>query len=226
MLLYIIRHGETDWNTAGRLQGGADIPLNENGRNLARVTGEALRRVPFDLMITSPLKRARETGELVIAPSEKHFGRKIPVIEDERLKELSWGSWEGLGCLEENFAIPDKNFNLFYTDALRFEGAPDGESVADLCDRTAEFWQELIHKPEYQDKIILISTHGCAMRALMNPLYDDPADFWQGHVPFNCMVNVVEVKDGSAQIVLGDKIYYDRSLCVDNYKAVQPDKKA
>mgnify|MGYP001850818650 FL=1 len=84
----------------------------------------------------------------------------------------------------------------------------------------------MIHKPEYQDKIILISTHGCAMRALMNPLYDDPADFWQGHVPFNCMVNVVEVKDGSAQIVLGDKIYYDRSSCVDNYKAVQPDKKA
>ena len=49
----------------GRLQGCADIPLNENGRELARITGEALKEVPFDLIITSPLQRARETGALV-----------------------------------------------------------------------------------------------------------------------------------------------------------------
>lgn len=226
MLLYIIRHGETDWNTVGRLQGYSDIPLNESGRSLARITGEALQTVPFDLIITSPLKRARETGELVAAPSAKYYKKEIPVVEDERLKELNWGSWEGLGCLEENFAIPDKNYNLFYTDAFHFEGSPDGESVADVCNRTAEFWQELIHKPEYQDKVILISTHGCAMRALLNPVYDNPLDFWQGHVPFNCTVNVVEVENGSARIISGDKIYYDDALCVDNYKVVQPHKEA
>lgn len=222
MLLYIIRHGETDWNNIGRLQGSADIPLNENGRQLARITGEALREVPFDLVITSPLQRARETGELVTAPSGKYFGRMIPVLEDDRLREIDWGSWEGLGCRAENFAIPDENFNLFYTDALKYEGSPDGDSVAEVCERTGEFLRELIHKPDYQDKTILISTHGCAMRAMLNPLYADPLDFWQGHVPYNCTVNVVKAENGKTRLVSADKIYYDASLCVDNYKVVKP----
>lgn len=222
MLLYIIRHGETDWNNIGRLQGSADIPLNENGRQLARITGEALREVPFDLVITSPLQRARETGELVTVPSGKYFGRTIPVLEDDRLREIDWGSWEGLGCRAENFAIPDENFNLFYTDALKYEGSPDGDSVAEVCERTGEFLRELIHKPDYQDKTILISTHGCAMRAMLNPLYADPLDFWQGHVPYNCTVNVVKAENGKARLVSADKIYYDASLCVDNYKVVKP----
>ena len=58
MKLYIIRHGETSWNAEGRLQGQTDIPLNENGIRLAKITCEALKEVPFDLAISSPLKRA------------------------------------------------------------------------------------------------------------------------------------------------------------------------
>ena len=103
-------------------------------------------------------------GALVAEPSERYYGRKIPVILDDRIREIDWGSWEGLGCTERNYEIPDENYNLFLTDALHFAGSPDGESVADVCDRTAEFLQEVIHNPEYEDKTILISTHGCAMR--------------------------------------------------------------
>ena len=91
MKLYIIRHGETPWNAEERLQGQTDIPLNENGIRLAKITGEALKDVPFDFAISSPLKRARQTAELVLA------GRQIPVLEDARIEELSFGSWEGLG---------------------------------------------------------------------------------------------------------------------------------
>lgn len=221
MLLYIIRHGETEWNAVGRLQGSADIPLNESGRELARITGEALKEVLFDLMITSPLKRARETGELTIAPSQAYYGKEIPVLEEDRLREIDWGSWEGLGCVESNYEIPDSHYNLFFTDALRFSGSPDGESVRDVCGRTAEFFQELIHKKEYEDKTILISAHGCSMRAMMNPLYENPEDFWQGHVPYNCAVNIVEVKNGRPTILERDKIYYDPALCTDNYKVVR-----
>lgn len=221
MILYIIRHGETGWNAQGRLQGCADIPLNEKGRQLARITGEVLKEVPFDLVITSPLCRARETGELIVAPSEKYFRRRIPVLEDDRIKEIAWGSWEGLGCTERNFEIPDEKYNLFFTDALHFAGSPDGESVADVCARTAEFLQEVIHNTEYEDKTILISTHGCAMRAMLQPFYEDQQDFWQGHVPFNCTINVVESSKGTARLVQKDKIFYDASLCTDNYKLVK-----
>ena len=85
MKLYIIRHGETVWNTEGRLQGKEDIELNENGIRLAKVTAEAMRDIPFDLAITSPLKRARQTAELIVGD------RKIPVIEDERIEEITFG---------------------------------------------------------------------------------------------------------------------------------------
>ena len=100
MRLYIIRHGETKLNALGCLQGWTDEPLNKSGRDLAVITGEALKEVPFDLVITSPLKRARETGELAVAASEAFFGKKIPVIEDRRLMEFNWGSWEAFAALK------------------------------------------------------------------------------------------------------------------------------
>ena len=59
MKIYIIRHGETDWNKVRRLQGRSDIPLNEEGRRLARITGEALSSVNFRCIYTSPLRRAK-----------------------------------------------------------------------------------------------------------------------------------------------------------------------
>ena len=66
MKIYVIRHGQTLWNAQGRLQGAADIPLNDNGTRLARITGQALKEVPFFCCFTSPLKRARDTASLIL----------------------------------------------------------------------------------------------------------------------------------------------------------------
>lgn len=209
MLLYIMRHGETDWNRQGRLQGQTDIPLNENGIRLARITGESLRTVPFDLAITSPLKRARQTAELALG------GRDIPILEDGRIAEIRFGTWEGLGCRTCNFEIPSEHFDDFYNDPFHFQNAEDGESIADLCARTRDFWEELIRKPEYQEKTILISSHGCACRAILHNVYQDPEDFWHGKVPPNCAVNVVEVRDGRAVLKEEDAVYYDPKEIVD-----------
>ena len=92
MRLYIMRHGETDWNKIKQLQGKSDVPLNDFGRMLARKTAEALEKVPFDLVITSPLSRARETALIVKGE------REIPLIEDARIEEMSFGIYEGLCC--------------------------------------------------------------------------------------------------------------------------------
>ena len=223
MLLYIIRHGETRLNKEGKLQGRVDEPLNESGRELAVITGEALKDVPFDLVITSPLSRAKETGILAVRASALKQGKEIPVIDDDRLMEFSWGSWDGEGCAPENYSIPTglDNYNLFFTDPFRFQNAPDGETFQDLIERLGDFYQDLIHNPEYQDKTILISTHGCATRALLNPLYDDPTDFWQGDVPMNCAVNIVEVRDGVSRFLKKDIIFYDESLCNNRYTAIK-----
>lgn len=209
MRLYIIRHGETPWNVEGRLQGQTDIPLNENGIRLAKVTGEALKTVPFDFAISSPLKRARQTADLVLA------GRDIPVYEDARIEELSFGSWEGLGCRASNFEIPSEHFQDFYKDPFHFQPAADGETIEHLCARTRAFWEELVSRPEWQDKTILIASHGCACRAILHNVYKNPADFWHGKVPPNCAVNIVAVEQGNAVLEAEDQIYYDPSECVD-----------
>ncbi|MDE7038136.1 MAG: histidine phosphatase family protein, partial [Lachnospiraceae bacterium] len=91
MKLYIVRHGETEWNKERRLQGQVDIPLNESGRRLARETSGGLAGIHFDLCYSSPLSRARETAELILE------GRSTPVIEDERIIEMAFGECEG-GC--------------------------------------------------------------------------------------------------------------------------------
>ena len=116
--------------------------------------------------------------------------------------------------------IPDPNYNIFYTDAFHYQGSPDGESVADVMERTADFFNELIANPDYQDKTILIATHGCALRAMLNPLYENRDSFWQEHVPYNCAVTIIDVQNGQAKITAKDKIYYDESLCFDHYKVI------
>ena len=79
MKLYLIRHGETDYNKMKRNQGQIDIPLNEYGRELARKTREGLAEVPFDLCLCSPLSRARETAEIILeAVSYTHL--TLPTI--------------------------------------------------------------------------------------------------------------------------------------------------
>ena len=82
MKIYLIRHGETDWNLEQRLQGAMDIPLNENGIELARETARGLRDVPFDVIYTSPLRRARQTAEII------RGDREIPLIEEPRIREI------------------------------------------------------------------------------------------------------------------------------------------
>ena len=66
MDIYIIRHGETEWNTLRRLQGRSDTELNEVGIRLAEITAEALAEIPFDIAFSSPLKRAYKTAEIIV----------------------------------------------------------------------------------------------------------------------------------------------------------------
>lgn len=82
-MLYIMRHGRTDWNERHKLQGRTDIPLNANGRQMAEKAREEYADVHFDVCYCSPLIRARETAEIVLR------GRDIPIIPDERLVEMS-----------------------------------------------------------------------------------------------------------------------------------------
>ncbi len=206
MMLYVIRHGETDWNKAKKVQGCTDIPLNDYGRHLARETAEGMKKVRLDLCYTSPLVRAKETAEIVLAD------RDIPMYEDDRIKEISFGSYEGRRHGEDG-QPGSKEFNLFFRDPGNYVPPADGEPLQALYERTADFTREMCLRDDLADKNILVSTHGAAMTALLNQIKGVAIrDFWRDEVPPNCSVTIVEIRDKKARIKEEGIIYYKEEV--------------
>ena len=203
MKIYLIRHGETDLNKQKRLQGQSDIELNELGRELAKVTGQALKAVEFDYVFSSPLARAMETARLVVGE------REIGIIKDERIQEISFGEYEGLSYHPENYTVSDPDFINFFKAPDKYKVPAGGESFEEIIKRTGEFWKEIAEGPKYQDKTILISTHGCALKAILANIRKTPiAKFWGEGVHRNCAVTIVEIFEDEIRIEEG-KIFYD-----------------
>ena len=89
MKFYIIRHGQTNWNKEGRIQGKTDIELNEEGIKQAEEAKKILKDYPIDMIVSSPLKRARKTAEII------NETRKAPIVLDKALEERGFGEFEG-----------------------------------------------------------------------------------------------------------------------------------
>lgn len=89
-MLYIMRHGKTDWNNMNRIQGKKDIPLNDEGKRMAEVANIEYKNTNIDICNCSPLIRAVETAEIVLKD------RNIPIILDDRLMEMGFGEFEGM----------------------------------------------------------------------------------------------------------------------------------
>ena len=203
MILYLLRHGETDLNKQRRIQGQSDIPLNDYGRELARATKEGLKDVKFDMVFTSPLIRAKETAHIVLE------GQDIPMIEESRIQEIGFGEYEGLCCSEENYNIPDKHFLKFFDDPANYNIPPGGESFQQVIDRTGDFLKELLEKEEYADKTILLSTHGCALKAILANVNKTPIEqFWGEGVHKNCAVTILEINNGIITIKEEGRVFY------------------
>lgn len=202
MKMYIIRHGQTPWNARKCLQGRSDVDLNENGIYLAELTGKALRDVTFDMAFTSPLIRAKHTAQCILA------GRKVPIIEDERLIEISFGIYEGCCYAEENRQVPQQWIENFFHAPQDYVAAPGGESLDDVEKRTRNFMEDICSRKELQDKTILVSTHGCALRGLLNSIREsNREDYWHGGVSKNCAVSIVTCNRGEKPVLVEEIIF-------------------
>jgi len=201
MKLYIFRHGETDWNIAKKLQGRTDIPLNERGVELAKITSDAIKDLNFDYIFSSPLCRAVKTAEILRAD------RNVEIKTDERLVEMSFGEYEGL----EPSKRPIEFLN-FFNDPERYEAPNGAESYESALSRTKDFLDEMVF-PIYRkkpDANILISGHGAMNRALITNLKNAPIkDFWNGTFQKNCCMNLFDITDKVILVLEEGKIFYD-----------------
>ncbi len=178
--IYFIRHGETDWNAEARLQGQRDVPLNDFGRVQAEEAGARLRGlVPRyeDLdYIASPLSRTRETMERMRAAIDLH---PTAYRTDDRLRELTFGEWEGRTWREIRALAPEAA-GAREQDKWGFV-PPGGESYAMLAERVAPFLREL-----RRDAVVV--SHGGVARAFLALLGHAPrdeaprVDIWQGRI--------------------------------------------
>ena len=177
-MLYIMRHGRTDWNDLHKMQGRTDIPLNDCGREMAEKAREEYKDVNFDICYCSPLSRARETAEILLK------GRDIPIIYDDRLLEMSFGIYEGTA---NSFKIPDCPINvLFQTPEKYTVPVEGGESFDELFARTGDFLRNTAEPLVNEGKDVLIIGHGAMNSSIVCQVMGLPIEkFWSQGIE-NC----------------------------------------
>ena len=199
MKLYIIRHGETDWNKTFRLQGQSDIPLNEYGRELARITSDALKDITFDVIYSSPLSRALETAQIM------RRERLVDIVTDDRLMEISFGVDEG-----RNKDELGEHFSNFFFAPDQFIPSEGGETYEAVCRRAADFFKEQIEPLRESKRTVLIVAHGTMNKALMLHMKKIAIrDIWKGEFQKNCCVNCYELTKDTVTVIEEARVYYD-----------------
>lgn len=181
MELYLIRHGETEWNKQNRLQGNIDVPLSAEGIRMAECAAERLSGLHFDKIFSSPLSRAFTTAE-IICKNQKDLIKK-----DERLREISFGSGEG--SYYSDWIKSDSPFKYFfsYNQADLYVPPAGGERLEELYLRTSNFIQKEIEPFANDDGKILIVAHGALLSSIMCYLDKrDIAHFWGDGLAKNC----------------------------------------
>lgn len=156
--IYFIRHGETDWNAEARYQGQADVPMNETGRAQAKRNGAALRpllpSIAEAAYVASPLRRARETMQIVRAALElEPDAFRI----DERLREAHYGHWQGT-LLADLPRVDAAGIEARTRDPFRWR-PQGGESYEDLTARTLPWLADV-------DRDTVVVSHGGVSRVL------------------------------------------------------------
>ena len=203
MRIYLVRHGETDWNSIRKLQGQTDIPLNDFGKELAELTRDGLSDVDFDFIYASPLVRAIQTAEIIRAD------RELQIHTDDRLKEIHFGQCEGV-IIPRYSDVTDCPIWKFEFDTDNYVPSTGGETFNDIYSRSSDFFKECILPLENKCENVLIVGHGCFNRTLLNPILGRPLKrFWEIKLD-NCAVSVIEVLNGKCTVIEECKKYYER----------------
>lgn len=191
MRLYLVRHGETDWNLENKIQGQTDTVLNENGKQQAHELADRVARELGEIrkIYSSKQKRALETAQII--------GSRLSIVPSvyQGLEEICFGNWEGYTWKQVKEVFSEE-YLLWYQNR-RFQVPPNGESYQQLLDRLLPAIDEIIGKG---NRDILIVTHSAVIMTLMSYIYN---------TPFEDMAR--NYKTGNAAIVeLDVELFYSR----------------
>jgi probable phosphoglycerate mutase len=169
----LIRHGETDWNRAGKFQGQIDVPLNDNGRNQASLAAEFLKDTPIHFGFTSPMLRPKETAEIIL---KYHQG--VDLRSDADLREISHGLWEGKFESEIDTEYPGELDR--WRNQPESVQMPEGENLQDVWDRATVAWQSILSQVGNETQTGIVVAHDATNKVLLCHLMGlGMADFWK-----------------------------------------------
>ena len=181
MRLFLVRHGQTDWNLLNRFQGSSDVPMNEEGLTQARNIARRLADTPFAAAYTSPLSRAKDTAIAIIG------GRDIPLYEDDSLLEVRMGIWEGQLMPEMAKAYPEQWW--FYEHKPSELRVPEADILPERVAECAAFIKKLWEK--YPDDDVLITSHGYGLRFVIAGFFGLDVDSVGMYTFANCSLSII-----------------------------------
>ncbi|HEX3788248.1 MAG TPA: histidine phosphatase family protein [Pseudonocardiaceae bacterium] len=164
--LVLLRHGETDYNASGRMQGHFDSELTRTGWNQARFAVPALARFDPELVVASDLRRAMDTATVFTEASG------VPLRIDKRLRETNLGQWQGLTAAQADAKWPGC-ITTWRQDANW--APPEGETRLEVANRAAELVAEV---DEQSNETVMLCTHGGLIIGLTAHLIGLPVDVW------------------------------------------------
>ena len=176
MKLYITRHGETTWNAQNKVCGITDVELTGKGKEQAKALANKIKDKNIDIIISSSMKRARETSRIVSEICH------APIEIEPRLIEQNYGIYEGADRKDEGFLGNKRHFAYKY---------PNGESMMQVAYRTYAVIDEI--KERYKDKNVLIICHGGVCRVLNTYFEDMTNEEFFHYSPDNCELKEYEL---------------------------------
>ncbi len=204
---YLVRHGETEWNRDGRIQGHTDTGLNDYGRRQMDTLAARLAGCRFAAVYASDLSRAVESAQAIVE------GRGIAIETDPDLREFSYGEWEGLTTEEAEAQDPEEYARRMALDAGVF-AAPGGENTQQLLDRVRRFYECAVERHQSSEDVLIVA-HAGSIRALLTCLLGLPDDRLWGFRVDGGSLSVVSNRPGGRVLEL-----LNEAPCVPGEKGV------
>ena len=196
--LYIVRHGETEWNVIKRFQGQLNTPLTEKGIKKLKETGKKLKNILFDQVYTSELGRTVASAEIILNENNGYKNNKLELQKLAELNEVYFGVWQGLTYEEVFLKYPEEGNNYFYNVKNYKAENVEAEKLEDALERFLKGINKILDSHESGN--ILVVTHGTVFEMFMNYVANDSIfDIDERTLMGNADYKIFSYEDGKFQ---------------------------